>query len=341
MRTATTRAPSPLTSTARSRRLLLLLALAGSSGAAWSFIPAAHADVTQSPAPTTECSATIAGDSVAAHRRPNDPIRVRHDEAVDVLGSASSAVSHVAYQLRIAGLSYTFGDDFATSDTTWSGTVEVEDYARFGVGLYELGGTAQTATGVCQDRVYICVEGRSPFTTAAGLVASSDATGGLALLGRVAARRRSLTALPRGPLALGGGLISLGAVVLAQHACIRPLTPLTLSIVPIGAAIGPVAGIAFGIGRPFKSSSSTLPPSDSAPQQPRTEARNIYQYRASPGACLACRNHAQNKVFATADAMRRAHPGCRCTIDWRPVDQASYDAYFHAGLEYDPRRARA
>lgn len=50
----------------------------------------------------------------------------------------------------------------------------------------------------------------------------------------------------RWPLALGGGLISLGAVVLAQQACLRPLTPLTLSIVPIGAALGPLVGIAFG-----------------------------------------------------------------------------------------------
>lgn len=142
-------------------------------------------------------------------------------------------------------------------------------------------------------------------------------------------------------MALGGGLISLGAVVLAQQACLRPLTPLTLSIVPIGAALGPLVGIAFGIGRPIHQSSRTaVPTDDNPPEKPRTQSRDIYQFRASTGACVACRNHAQNKVYATADAMRRAHPGCRCTIDWRPVDQASHDAYFQSGLEYDPRRAR-
>jgi hypothetical protein len=76
------------------------------------------------------------------------------------------------------------------------------------------------------------------------------------------------------------------------------------------------------------------------PDQPRTEAKNIYQFRASPKACRACKNHAMNKVYASSEAMKRPHAGCHCTIDWRPVDEASYAAYFGTGPEYDPRRAR-
>lgn len=43
--------------------------------------------------------------------------------------------------------------------------------------------------------------------------------------------------------------------------------------------------------------------------------RVAYRLDASAeGGCKACRRHAQNKLFASAADVTRAHPGCRCKV---------------------------
>jgi hypothetical protein len=299
----------------------------------------AAAAVVVAPSPVhaqsaASCTATIAGQSIEGHTNASHPIHVRYDETIRVEGRSSAHVSQVHYKLKVAGRSVDFGENFSTNGSTWSGDASIKKYAWAGVGLYEVVGVATTDAGTCSDQVFICVDGKSPFATAAGGLATTAGVAGITLLARTLSRRQRNT----GTLAVGGGLVALGGVVLMQQACIQPLTPMTMAIIPIGAVLGPVIGIAFGRGTPI----AYVPPAApvTPPEQPRSQARNIYQYRASAHACLACRNHAMNKVYASAEAMKRAHPGCKCTIDWRPVDEASYAAYFRAGPEYDPRRTR-
>lgn len=275
---------------------------------------------------TGSCTATVAGKAVVGHRSASHPIHVRFDDTIRIEGQAPSHVSEVHYKLKVAGRSVKFGENFVTNGSTWSGDVSVKKYAWAGVGLYDVVGYATTDAGQCQDHVFICIDGKSPLSTAAGGAATIAGLGGLTLLVRAFSRRRR----DAGPLAWGGALTAFGGVVLVQQACIQPLTPLTMAIIPLGALMGPIIGIAFGRGEPVQ----YVPP----PEQPRTQAKNIYQFRAPSNACAACKNHAMNKVYASAEAMKRPHPGCHCTIDWRPVDEASYAAYFRSGPEYDPRR---
>jgi hypothetical protein len=301
--------------------------------------------VTTTPPPgaTIGCSARLAGQDIANHRSPGKAIHVHYNDDITVEGTASSTVSTVKYWIRIAGMNFSLGENFSTSDTTWSGEVNVKQYAWAGAGLYEVIGEAQTASGVCRDRVFVCIEGRSPFTTAAGGLATVSGLAGVYTLWRQLARRRTGTP-SRAALATGGALTALGAVVLMQQMCIRPLTPLMLSIIPLGAVLAGTVAMIHGRGMPVPWTQPEAPPVTRQPtppakQQPRTEAKNIYQFRAPAKACTACKQHAMNKVYASSAAMKRAHPGCRCTVDWRPVDEASYTAYFRTGPEYDPRRA--
>jgi hypothetical protein len=59
------------------------------------------------------------------------------------------------------------------------------------------------------------------------------------------------------------------------------------------------------------------------------------------GACNACRQHAANKVFPTADAADtfRAHRGCRCTpVDGQQVSAPVHAALFEGGAQSVDRR---
>jgi hypothetical protein len=312
------------------RRTLAVVAVFAITGLSGAVGPAPAAGAAQVSGP---CTATLAGRSVANHSTPGSAIHLDYRSAVRVTGTSSAgAVTSVLYKLKLAGQSFTVGEGFTTTSNTWSGTVNVKDYAWATVGLYELIGEAETTGGPCTARVYVCIEGRSPFTTAAGAGGSVAGLLGLFLLARTISRRASLTGRQGvAPMALGGLFSALGGVVLMQQACVRPLTAATAAIIPIGAVLTGTVGLVFGRGTPV--------PVTPRGEQPRTEAPLIYQFRAPGGACQACRQHALHKVYATAEAMKRAHPGCRCPIDWRPVDQASWQAYFRSGPAYDGRRA--
>jgi hypothetical protein len=75
----------------------------------------------------------------------------------------------------------------------------------------------------------------------------------------------------------------------------------------------------------------------------QTDAKTQPTFALTPngGACNACRQHATNKVFPTADAAStfRAHKGCRCTPgEGTTVSPAVYAALFQGGAQSQDRR---
>jgi hypothetical protein len=68
----------------------------------------------------------------------------------------------------IGGVAFT-ADEGTDDGNGWSGTVEVADYATYGVGIYKMTGEA-TGPGACSGTAYVNVTGKNPLTTVAGAV---------------------------------------------------------------------------------------------------------------------------------------------------------------------------
>ena len=82
------------------------------------------------------------------------------------------------------------GEDEEPDQTTKGGVANVNDYAKYGVGIYELTGAVVTEGGTCSGSVKIIVQG-NPLTTAVGGAAAAAAvigTGGAAAAGGLAAK---------------------------------------------------------------------------------------------------------------------------------------------------------
>lgn len=53
-------------------------------------------------------------------------------------------------------------------------------------------------------------------------------------------------------------------------------------------------------------------------------------------ACYACINHANNKRWASEDAITRAHECCRCSVKRSRVPAAAFEAMFGTGGNFTP-----
>lgn len=209
-----------------------LCTLLVTSGLAWAAAPA--------PAQISgPCTATINGHDVASATSPADAIEVGHDETVTVAGTDSTGAPYTRIKLRFPPLPDVTVHDEANEGggTDWGGTVEVADYATWGVGLYQVSG----GTDDCRGRAWIRVTGRSPFTTVAGGTGAGLGVIGLAGAGRALRRAKpgfgSLLRSMTGAAPLG-----IGAALLAQQMAITPLTGTTLVAWTAGTAS--VSGLA-------------------------------------------------------------------------------------------------
>lgn len=179
------------------------------------------------------CSATIAGQDVRTATRPVDAIEVDDGATVIVEGVDNTGAPYSRIQLRFPPLPNVtvHDDDYGSAQPTWSGTVEVSDYATWGVGLYQVSGV----TDDCKGTAWIRVTGKSPMTTVAGGVAAALTGVGLAAAARSVVRARpSFGSLLR---SLGAGVpLGVGAAVLAQQFALTPLTGATVAAWTVGSA---------------------------------------------------------------------------------------------------------
>ena len=118
---------------------------------------------------TGGCSATIAGQDVDAAHSARSAIEVSEDDVVTVTGTAPGPIT--GYEIYMAFGPTRFqvaSGDVTDGGNTYTDTVDVGDYARYGVGLYRIEG--ETIGTPCTGWAYVNVTGPFPLFTVAGAV---------------------------------------------------------------------------------------------------------------------------------------------------------------------------
>lgn len=187
------------------------------------------------------CTATINGESVGGHSTgaTGDPIKVKRHSQVPVSMSSAKQISHLKVQIQFAGFGWTVHSE-PTTGTSWSKNVNVDTYAKYGVGLYRVSGSSSGPGLSCSGAALVKVDG-NPLTTVAGGVGLGLTVIGAIGLALVGLRGGGGWPLAAGPLlGLIGGL-GVG-VLLQQYGLVYPTRG--VAIVELA------AGVALGLGIP-------------------------------------------------------------------------------------------
>jgi hypothetical protein len=189
------------------------------------------------------CRASIAGQNVATQETGamSEAIKVADDARIPVTMSSTKPITSLKVEIEFGGFGWTVHDD-GTEGTSWAKTVDVEDYADYGVGLYKVVGTSSGQGFSCTGAALVEVEG-SPLSTIAGLAGIVMAiVGGLGVLWLGLRSGRSGIAPVFG--AILGALLGAGiAVLLQQFSIVYPTMIIALIALGGGAALGILSGL--------------------------------------------------------------------------------------------------
>lgn len=188
------------------------------------------------------CAASINGENVATRSTGanSSAIVVSRHSQVPVSMSAGKPITHLKVQISFAGIPWTVHDE-PTTGRSWSKTVNVDKYAKYGVGLYRVSGSSSGPGLDCSGAALVKVKG-NPIATVAGgtaLALGLLSVAGLVLIGL----KGGGGALPMvGGLVLGliGGLAA--AVLLQQFSVLYPTRTVAIVFLAGGAVIGLVVG---------------------------------------------------------------------------------------------------
>jgi hypothetical protein len=223
------------------RRAFALLGLSATFAVAWiSLLPPQALATVIGP-----CTVLIDGvDVTSGHDAPGRAVPLQSGSQVAVDGTASSRVTDLTYTVHIAGGSVQVGTvTIAQDGLGWSGTVDLESTSNATVGLFEVTTEVRTIGQDCSGVAYVCIEGRSPFTTIAGAGATVFGVGGGILLVLSFTRARGLGAARASLQGFAGGAAAgFGGAVLLQQFCMVPLTPASAAGIPV------VVGTAGAVG---------------------------------------------------------------------------------------------
>jgi hypothetical protein len=223
------------------RRACVLVGVSATFAVAWISLVPSQAVATF----TGPCTASIGGvDVTSGHDAPGSAVPVQSGSRVQIGGTAPSRVTDLTYTVHIAGGEVQVGTvTIAQDGLSWSGTVDLESISDVTVGLFEVTVEVQTTGQDCSGVAYVCIEGRSPFTTAAGAGATAVGVGGMILLVLSFTGARGLGAA-RAPLQgfAGGATAGLGGAVLLQQFCTVPLTPASGVGIPVVLATAGAVG---------------------------------------------------------------------------------------------------
>ena len=153
----------------------------------------------------TGCSATFDGMDIGNYNSPKRAKVVTENQRMGVTGTALDMFfipgqpKNVAYlvKLELAGASWT-ATSGVSNQQTWSGAVDIKDYATHGAGIYKVVAVTKSNQGTeCFARAYVKVKSGGPLSTTAGQVAAG--AGALGLGGvAVAGVRRATRSTKRG-----------------------------------------------------------------------------------------------------------------------------------------------
>jgi hypothetical protein len=199
---------------------------------------------------TGPCTASIDGVDVTSGRdAPGSAVPLQSGSQVPVDGTAQSRVTDLTYTMHIAGGGVQVGTvTIAEDGLSWSGTVDLESISNAAVGLFEVTAEVQTTGQDCSGVAYVCIEGRSPLTTAAGAVATAIGVGGVILLVLSFTRARGLGAARSSLQGFAGGATAgLGGAVLLQQFCMVPLTLASAAGIPV--VVGTAGAVGASVAR--------------------------------------------------------------------------------------------
>ncbi|MEN3272902.1 MAG: hypothetical protein V7636_1663 [Actinomycetota bacterium] len=177
------------------------------------------------------CTATMKGIDVRplSSTKTSDAIKVKSNETLVVAATSSSPIDGYDVKMEFAGFKWNVGSGKANGNT-WSKTVNVKTYAKFGVGLYKVYGVSNGGAP-CTGAVLVKIAGKNPFTTVAGAVFGVLAIG--AFLGAVSGIRHG--ASPLNGLKVPKGYVRpIDAIdVTAPTGHVRPMDAIDVTEAPV------------------------------------------------------------------------------------------------------------
>jgi hypothetical protein len=183
------------------------------------------------------CSASIAGVSVRDRttNARSEAIKVAQNSFVPVSMRSARQITHLQVQLEFAGIAWSVHDE-PTTGTSWSKTVNVDKYAKYGVGLYKVSGSSSGPNLSCTGAALVQVDG-NPLQTVAGWVGLALAAAGILGIVALAFGGSGPGALVLG--AIAGVVAALGVTALLQQfAVLYPTQLVALVMLAIGLAVG-------------------------------------------------------------------------------------------------------
>jgi hypothetical protein len=187
------------------------------------------------------CTASIAGTNVngLGATSASDAIPVKGDARIPVTMASSKDIDRLQVTIALAGLGYDAKNGPANG-TSWVRTVNVNDYAKWGVGLYQVTGSSTGPGLSCSGIALVRVEG-NPLSTPAGWAGI-----GLSELGVIGLAGVAVSALHGGGLLsrsllglLAGLATALGVtVLLQQYSVLYPTGPIAVGMLALGAVVG-------------------------------------------------------------------------------------------------------
>lgn len=125
-----------------------------------------------------DCNVTVAGQPIA--REGLNTVTVKESDIVQVVAISAQPITGYKVELELPFYGVNVEEEPVENETTWTGTIEVDDYATWGAGLYEVRGES-FGPGACTGKFLLDVD-ENPLTTVAGVAAAGAAgVGGAAV----------------------------------------------------------------------------------------------------------------------------------------------------------------
>ena len=187
------------------------------------------------------CTASIAGTTVKGlgATSASDAIRVKNDAQIPVTMASSKSIDQLKVTIALAGQGYDAKNGPANG-TSWTRTVNVNDYAKWGVGLYQVTGSSTGPGLSCSGIALVRVEG-NPLSTPAGWAGvAASVLGVVGLVGVALSALHGGGLLSKSLLGLLSGVVAAIGVttLLQQYSVLYPTETIALLALAIGAIVG-------------------------------------------------------------------------------------------------------
>lgn len=189
------------------------------------------------------CEATIAEEDVVARDTfaRSDAISVPQTGAIAVTMTAERPIDRLRLDIEFAGIRYTTHDE-PTTVTSSTGVVPVDDYAKYGIGLYKIVGTATGEGFTCEAVALVDVQG-NPLETALGAIGVAMViVGALGVFSFLLRGGRPGLAMVLASF-LGVVLAAGIGILLQQYGLFYPTRIASILVLVGGAAVGFLAGV--------------------------------------------------------------------------------------------------